>query len=339
MNCPDAGVWRAWLDEETAIPGPEEHLAICGDCAALVAELRTSADLTRREMAKLFSSPVRVAQTPVEPARSLWPRRGWKVAAAVAVGVALMATPTGRAWGETLLSQFRVERFDLVTVSAVEAVRTGEILDRLGEVEGHPFSEPEVVESVAAARQATGLALPDLGPGSTVVVMEPGEARLSFDSDEVRSYLADQGSESPIPDGLDETALVVSRPIAALVALEENGRPSLVVGRSGPIETAVEGPVDPDRMRSFLLDLPGLPDGLVAQLGAISDWRSSLPLPVPVDVASASTVDINGVEVTQVDVPGFGTGYLWVEPDGTVTGVAGQDPDEALQLVQQLTKR
>ena len=30
MNCPDAGVWRAWLDEETAIPGPEEHLAICG---------------------------------------------------------------------------------------------------------------------------------------------------------------------------------------------------------------------------------------------------------------------------------------------------------------------
>ncbi len=48
MNCPDTGVWRAWLDEETAIPGPEEHLAVCGDCAAMVAELRTTADLTRR---------------------------------------------------------------------------------------------------------------------------------------------------------------------------------------------------------------------------------------------------------------------------------------------------
>ena len=166
-----------------------------------------------------------------------------------------------------------------------------------------------MVESVAAARQSTGLSLPDLGPDATVVVMEPGETRLDFDSDEVRSYLAEEGSESSIPEGLDETALIVSRPVAAVVALEEDGRPTLVVGRSGPIETAVEGPVDPDRLRRFLLDLPGLPEGLVAQLAAISDWRSSLPLPIPVDVASASTVDIGGVEVTRVDVPGIGTGY------------------------------
>ena len=34
---------------------------------------------------------------------------------------------------------------------------------------------------------------------------------------------------------------------------------------------------------------------------------------------------------------GLGPGILWVEPDGTVTGVAGQDPAEALALAQQLT--
>lgn len=339
MTCPDVGVWRAWLDEETAVPGPEEHLAVCGSCAAMVAELRTTSDLARRQMALLLSQPVSVERTSVQSARQRWPRRGWKVAAAVAVGVALMATPTGRAWGETFLSQFRVERFDLVTLSEVEAARTGEILDRLGEVEGTPLSEPEVVESVAAARQETGLSLPDLGPDATVAVIEASEMRLGFDSDEVGSYLTEEGSASSIPEGLDETAIIVRRPVAAVVALEEDGRPTLVVGRSGPIETAVEGPMDPERLRRFLLDLPGLPEGVVAQLAAIPDWRSSLPLPIPVDVASASTVDIGGVEVTRVDVPGFGTGYVWVEPDGTVTGVAGDDPAEALALAQQLTAR
>ena len=60
MTCPDTGVWRAWLDEETAIPGPEEHLAVCGPCAATVAELRTTSDLARRQMAVLLSPPVSV---------------------------------------------------------------------------------------------------------------------------------------------------------------------------------------------------------------------------------------------------------------------------------------
>jgi hypothetical protein len=338
MICPDVGVWRAWLDEETAVPGPEEHLAVCGSCAAMVAELKATSDLARRQMAMLLSQPVSVERASVEPARRRWPRRGWKVAAAVAVGVALMATPTGRAWGETFLSQFRVERFDLVTLTAVEAARTGEILDRLGEVEGSPLSEPEEVDSVDAALQATGLSLPDLGPDATVAVMEASEMRLGFDSDEVRSYLDEEGSASSIPEGLDETEVIVRRPAAAVVALEEDGRPTLVVGRSGPIETAVEGPMDPERLRLFLLDLPGLPEGLVAQLAAMPDWRSSLPLPVPVDVASASTVDIGGVEATRVDVPGYGTGYVWVEPDDTVTGVAGEDPAETLALARQLAE-
>ncbi len=338
MNCPDTGVWRAWLDEETAIPGPEEHLAVCGPCAATVAELRTTSDLVRRQMAVLLSPPVTVGTTSVEPAPHRSPRRGWKVAAAVAVGVALMATPTGRAWGETFLAQFRVERFDPLTLSAVEAVRTAEILDQLGEVEGDTLPEPEMVESVEAARQSTGLSLPDLGPDATVLVMEPGETRLDFDSDEVSSYLDGQGSESSIPEGLDDSSVILSRPVAAVTALEEDGQPTLVVGRSGPIDTAVEGPVDPARLRRFLLDLPGLPEGVVAQLASIPDWRSSLPLPIPVDLASASTVDIAGIDVTRVDVPGIGTGYIWVGPDGTVTGVAGQDPAETLALAQQLAE-
>ena len=71
--------------------------------------------------------------------------------------------------------------------------------------------------------------------------------RLDFDSDEVGSYLAEEGSTSSIPEGLDETAIIVRRPVAAVVALEEDGRPTLVVGRSGPIEQPWKARWTPNR--------------------------------------------------------------------------------------------
>src|SRR5215472_12338782 len=45
-TCPDAGVWRTWLDNEASTPNSEwlkRHLHTCGSCAPLVRELEQGA--------------------------------------------------------------------------------------------------------------------------------------------------------------------------------------------------------------------------------------------------------------------------------------------------------
>ena len=76
----------------------------------MVAELRTTSILARRQMALVLSQPAGLEQR-----RSRPPDTAGRGEAEGSCGggrrVALRATPTGRAWGETFLSQFRAERF------------------------------------------------------------------------------------------------------------------------------------------------------------------------------------------------------------------------------------
>lgn len=55
MNCPEAGVWRAWLDHARPDLRPDfgDHLADCPACRDLVAGLRREADLVATALAAL----------------------------------------------------------------------------------------------------------------------------------------------------------------------------------------------------------------------------------------------------------------------------------------------
>lgn len=164
-------------------------------------------------------------------------------------------------------------------------------------------------------------------------LLPPSSIRWTLDEGMVASYIQSQGASVEIPPGLDGTIIQFDRSDAVIVTVlgETTSSTELVIGASGPVGATSSG-LAMDEVRSFLLELPGLPISLTLQLAAINDWESTLPVPVPVDEGSAQKVDIDGVEVIHFGLEGFGTGYFWVSGE-QIIGVAGPPGEDGLEEI------
>jgi hypothetical protein len=84
---------------------------------------------------------------------------------------------------------------------------------------------------------------------------------------------------------------------------------------------------------NYILSMPNVPAGVVAQLRAIADPAHTLPIPYVFNKESATPVSVDGVSGLAIgDETRFGAGVLWTK-DGVVYVVAGQMKEsEALAL-------
>src|SRR5580765_2920271 len=101
-----------------------------------------------------------------------------------------------------------------------------------------------------------------------------------------------------------------------------SGMPRLIVAQGKPPVVQSDG-VTVDQLQSYLLAQPGISPQLAAQIRAIKDPSSTLPVPIPVDMATSKKVTVQGVEGIFVgDSTGLGSAVIW-QKDGIVYGVAG----------------
>ena len=116
-----------------------------------------------------------------------------------------------------------------------------------------------------------------------------------------------------------------------------DGGPALLVGKAGTVGLATEGGASLEELREVVLGLPGLPAETVAQLRAIGDWRTTLPLPVPSDQVRSRPATVDGAEaVSFADQTGRLNALLW-QRGGHIWGVAGViGSDEALDVADSL---
>jgi hypothetical protein len=116
-----------------------------------------------------------------------------------------------------------------------------------------------------------------------------------------------------------------------------DGGPALLVGKAGTLGLDAEGGAGLEELREVVLDLPGLPAETVAQLRAIGDWRSTLPLPVPTDEVRWRPSMVEGAEaISFTDQSGRLHALLW-QRDGHIWGVAGVvGTDEARDVANSL---
>ena len=277
------------------------------------------------------------------------------VAALVLAG--LLVTPGGRAAAAGFLAQFRSQRFEVVSLDPGQSSQVADVVGGLvqtGVFTGDAlqlsgFGEPQVVAGLDEAARVAGFAVSAVDPAALpagvertpqrVLVTRARETRLSFDRDRALAYLRDHGRpDARLPERYDGTQLVVQVPAAVVQQFAgRDGVPALLVGKAGTVGLTTEGGASLEELREVVLGLPGLPADTVAQLRAIGDWRTTLPLPVPSDQVRSRPATVDGAEaVSFADQTGRLNALLW-QRGGHIWGVAGViGSDEALDVADSL---
>jgi hypothetical protein len=363
---PTAGTLRRLVDEPAGVADADRaHVAGCTRCLAGLAAARDDArsvasalapagapdvDAAWRRFATTVDAQRRPAVPAAVPAAVPSPARGsrWRTAVrspvVAAMGVVVVLGGAGAAAAADWLQVFRTEEVAAVPISTADLVGVPD-LSAYGDLE--LVTDPDVreVADADAAEEATGLDAPQVESLPAGVTGEPAYtvggqavAEFTFSADRAAQAATEAGETLPPPPaGLDgATFRLVAGPGVAAVWSEARGVPALVVGRvTAP--TAFSSGVPFDTARDYLLSLPGLPDELATQLEGFTGDGTTLPLPVPAELATSSTADVDGNEATVLATrDGAMTAVVWVE-DGVVTGVAGSlGEDEVLAVAREL---
>lgn len=354
MRHPSEGVLRRLVDEPAGVTDDERgHVAACPDCLRLLETTRAEAQLVGAALAA--SAPVdtdaawaRLRATSADPvpvqAPSAAPGR-WRTAArrpaVAALSAAVLVTGAGVAAANDWLPIFRTEQVAAVEFDTADLVAVPD-LTAYGDLEVTEAPEPETVPDAATAEQRTGIDVPEPGDLPTGVTGAPsyevlGEVGATFTFDPAEAAQATDGELPAPPAGLAGSRFrIEAGPGVAAVWTQASGAPSLVVARAQAPTVFSDG-VPFEDARDYLLSLPGLPPELADQLRAVSADGSTLPVPVPADLADSEPADVGGAPATVLTARnGLFAGVVWVE-DGIVTVVGGTvSADEALDVARDL---
>lgn len=356
---PSDGTLRRSLDEPVAVDATNQaHLATCARCAARVR--RMSADATAvhamlgspEAVVDVATSRARLARSEAETAGapgSQWPaRRTWSgnrrtsrvmagIAVAAAASVVLVATGTA----QDFLSIFQPSQVTAVPVTAAD-VRSLAGLASYGTVTGGSTINFQPEPDAAAAAAAAGLAVPvvatlpaGIPAAPTYAIVSGGMVTFTFGATLARAAAARAGGQLPaMPAGLDGSTLSVSIQPAVVVSYGVDPATLLQGGAglpSGPafILVATRTPtvtstgVTARQLEDYLLSVPGIPAEVASEIRAVGNPAVTIPVPIPIDLASGSSVIINGARGLLIgDSTGLGSAVVW-QHNGVVDAIAG----------------
>ena len=110
---------------------------------------------------------------------------------------------------------------------------------------------------------------------------------------------------------------------------DKNGPVSLttlqgVIVAQAPAPRVTSTKASVSAIEDYLLQQPGVPADLAAQIRSIGDPATTLPIPVPANLAVSQNVEIDGAHGVLIgDDTGVGSGVIW-QRGQMVYGVAGQ---------------
>ncbi|MGY1803773.1 hypothetical protein ACI78T_10875 [Blastococcus sp. SYSU D00922] len=356
MRHPSDGVLRRLVDEPAGVTDDDRaHVAGCPTCLRALEAARADAQLVGSALSSstadvdtdaawaLFSAASPATAPRPAQARARW-RPSLRRPAVAALSAAVLLTGAGVAAANDWLPIFRTESVDPVEVNAADLVQVPD-LSAYGDLEVLQEPDPREVPDVATAEELTGLEVPEVAALPEGVTGDPAyqaagvmSATFTFSADKAAAAAAAEGETlPPPPPELDGSSFrITAGPGVAAMWSQPSGVPTLVVARVGAPRVESTG-VEFETVRDYLLSLPGIPDGLAEQLEDLSADGSTLPLPVPAELVTSSTADVDGEDATVLTSRnGLFAGVVWVE-DGVMTGVAGTlDADELLSVARGL---
>lgn len=267
----------------------------------------------------------------VESKRSL--RLFLAAAAAAMLVVAVVYTPL-RSYAEGFLTIFTPKQFVAVPLTESDLSNLPSLQD-YGTLVQPSYPEAVRVDSAEAASSMSGMrvlvpaSLPSGVQSAPRYEVMPGRSAIfTFSAEKAQAAAGARGQQlPPMPANIDGSSLqiVVGAIVLATYPGPENTQlpiPSLVIGQAAAPVVRSTG-VSVEELQQYLLAQPGISQGLAQAVRGLGDPAATLPIPIPLNMAAAHPVQVQGVSGLAVaDSMGLGSGVIW-EKDGLVYGVAG----------------
>lgn len=284
------------------------------------------------------------------------------VAAALVLAIALSYAPV-RGAAQSLLSIFQPEAFTPIALHRADFARLRGMpfpnLQSFGET--RVLRREHVVKYAnmqSVSRTAHQVILRPhylprgIGPQISYFVASPTSATFTFDAKRARGYAArHHATLPPMPPNL--AGSTVTGNIGAIVSSIYGKLPYRPRHRRATSNKEMDAsPLDADvimvtqapaprfysdgatltQIESYLLSMPNVPPDLAAQIRAIGDPATTVPVPIPVDKMNAQQVQVHGANGLLVgDNTGLGAFVLW-QQRGEVYAVGG--PYAASEVMQ-----
>ena len=294
------------------------------------------------------------------PAVSLW-AKGLAAAASVAL-VAVLLTASGVA--ETILTIFEPKQVTAVQITPNDIATAVNGLESFGTLTWSTPPKPYDVPDAKTAASDSGLAIvrPGILPAGIsdanlrFGVMPKTTATFTFSADKTRQNATRIGrTPPPMPANIDGSKLFITGGPAVVQFYADvplpnvdpraspktttttpggplAGLPKLVIAQGKAPVVQSDG-VTVEQLQQYLLAQPGVTPELAAQIRAIKDPSSTLPIPIPVNMATSKNVTVQGVPGVFVgDSTGLGSAVIW-QKDGIVYGVAGTLSESEIMTV------
>jgi len=203
-----------------------------------------------------------------------------------------------------------------------------------------PPQPKEVSSRSQASAQAGFTALAPSSLPSSVTgdprygVINRSTATFTFSADSTKQAAARVNRTAPpLPANIDGSKLLITggpavvqiwgAPAGAPASRgQADAIPTLVIGQAKAPTVSSDG-VTVDELRSYLLSQPGISPQLAAAIRAIGDPSSTLPVPVPAELAISHPVTVQGVQGLYVgDNTGIASAVIW-QKDGMMFEVIG----------------
>src|SRR5256714_271351 len=363
------GTLRRIYDEPLALTAADQaHFDECPDCKprfdAIANEARATTALLRVpsfEPQARAALPVVQARTAREgtarPARwyQRWLDRNsprWRPMATPAIAVllaAVLVTGLGVAGvAQSLIRVFEPRQLQAVQVSPSDFAQGTALLD-YGNVKWQPEAPKlQQLSDSAAAQSQSGL--PVLSPASlpkgvsgpvSYGVVSHATGSLTFDAARLRASAAQAGVRvSPMPSTIDGSTLVLNGGPALIevwglgTTTETMGIPTLVIAQTR-VPTVDSSGANVSQLEDYLLSQPGVPPEFAAQIKAIKDPSTTLPIPIPKGLATTESTQVNGTPAVLIKAV-LGAGVVWVK-NGVIYAVGGQlTPGQVLAIATSL---
>ncbi|HYA00085.1 MAG TPA: hypothetical protein VEK76_07000 [Candidatus Binatia bacterium] len=280
--------------------------------------------------------------------RARWVRRS----AAALGGLAACAGLLGAGVASGFITIFQPSQVAPVAVTTSDLSSLQELAS-YGDVSGIPSltlipATREQAETLTGVKAPEPASLPQ-GVTATVSywVMKGGTVTFTFDGAKAAAVARQLGATlPPMPAGIDGSTLRVTVPSVLIESFGANladllqGRtsataPALVIAVTRAPEVSSDR-ASASQIEDYLLAQPEVPAGLASEIRAIADPSRTLPVPIPVGLATAQAVAIDGAPGLLIgDQTGLGSLVLW-ERDGTIRAVLGTlSSDQVLAVADQ----